>query len=145
MSAWTINSEPALQSFIGDMRDLFRSHKFVKVSAKVGMARSVDQNAISHAWYEQIARELREDDALGWKSYCKLHHGVPILRAEDEQFRGFYDASIKRMTYEQKLQAMKFVPVTSLMTKPQLSKYLEALQGDFHQRGVLLEFPEVSE
>ena len=143
MSAWTVNSESALQAFIGDMRDLFKQHKFVKVSAKIGKARSLDQNAISHCWYEQLARELKEDDALGWKSYCKLHHGVPILRAEDEQFRDFYDRTIRvTLAYDQKLDAMKFLPVTSLMTKPQLSKYLEAVRDDFLKRGVMLEFPE---
>ena len=143
MSAWTVNSESALQAFIGDMRDLFKQHKFVKVSAKIGKARSLDQNAISHCWYEQLARELKEDDALGWKSYCKLHHGVPILRAEDEQFREFYDRTLRvTLTYDQKLDAMKFLPVTSLMTKPQLSKYLEAVRDDFIKRGVRLEFPE---
>jgi hypothetical protein len=143
MSAWTVNSESALQAFIGDMRDLFKQHKFVKVSAKIGKARSLDQNAISHCWYEQLARELKEDDALGWKSYCKLHHGVPILRAEDEQFREFYDRTLRvTLTYDQKLDAMKFLPVTSLMTKPQLSKYLEAVRDDFLKRGVMLEFPE---
>ncbi len=142
MTAWTVNSESSLQSFIGDLRDIFRAHKFVKVSAKTGKVRSLDQNAISHAWYEQVARELREDDALGVKCYCKLHHGVPILRAEDEEFREFYDNSIKGMTYAQKLVAMKFLPVTSLMTKPQLSAYLVAVQEDFQHRNVQLSFPE---
>lgn len=141
MSAWTINSELALQSFIGDVRELFRVNKYLKVSAKVGKSRSLDQNAISHAWYEQLARELREDDALGWKCFCKLHYGIPILRAEDEEFRQFYDGAIKGLTYEQKLSAMKFMPVTSLMTKPQLSKFLEAMQEGFLSRGVRLEFP----
>ena len=146
MSTLTINSEMSLQKAMGDLREMFRIHKFVKVSAKVGKARSLDQNAISHAWYEQLARELREDDAIGWKSYCKLNHGVPILRAEDEQFRTFYDASIKStLTYEQKLSAMRYLPVTSLMTKPQLSAYLEAMQKDFERRGVRLDFPEASE
>jgi hypothetical protein len=144
MSAWTINSESSLQSAIGDVRELYRVHKYVKLSAKTGKARSLDQNAISHSWYEQLARELREDDAVGWKSYCKLHHGVPILRAEDVEFREFYDTSMLRtMSYEQKLAAMKFVPVTSIMTKPQLSKYLESMQIDFDKRGVYLKFPEL--
>lgn len=108
--------------------------------------RSLDQNDISHVWYEQIANELREDTALGVKCYCKLHHGVPILRAEDSDFRAFYDAALKGLTYEQKLEAMKYVPVSSLLTVEQGSKYLVAIQEDFnsskrHNR-VILEFPE---
>jgi hypothetical protein len=142
MSVQTINSAEALQSFIGDIRSLWDKHKFLRVSIKTGKDRSIPQNAITHVWYSQLARELREDDAMGWKSYCKLHHGVPILRAEDEEFRTAYDSVIKPLTYEQKLAAMKFWPVTQLMTKEQLSKYAEAMQGDFLRRGVRLEFPE---
>lgn len=143
MTAYTINSEASLQTVLGEVRELFRVNKYLKLTAKVGKARSLDQNAISHTWYEQIARELREDDALGWKCYCKLHHGVPILRAEDEEFREAYDTVIKPLSYEKKLIAMRHWPVTSIMTKPQLSKYLEAMQADFAQRGVFLTFPEV--
>lgn len=144
MSAWIINSESALQSCLGDIRESFRTNKFIKVSAKTGKARSLDQNGISHVWYEQLARELREDDALGYKCYCKLHHGVPILRAEDEDFKATYDSALKNLSYEQKLQVMKYLPVTSLMTKAQLSKYLDAVQTDFLSMGVRLEYPEVS-
>jgi hypothetical protein len=105
--------------------------------------RSLDQNALSHVWYEQLAQELKEDTALGWKAYCKLHHGVPILRAEEPDFREFYDGAVKWMPYERKLEAMKFLPVTSLMNKQQLSQYLEAVKNDFAGRHhpVLLEFP----
>lgn len=144
MSTLTINSEMSLQQTIGLLREWFGKYKFLRLNVKKGVDRSLSQNAISHVWYEQIARELREDDAMGWRCYCKLHHGVPILRAEDAPFREFYDASIKRLTYEQKLQAMKFVPVTSIMTKEQLSDYLEDVQQDFRSRGMLLEFPKES-
>lgn len=144
MTDWIANSEPALQTLIGELREMWRQHKFLRVTAKAGKARSLDQNAISHAWYQQMAREDRQDDELGHKGYCKLHHGIPILRAEDAEFRAFYDGALKGLTYEQKREAMKYVPVTSLMTKPQLSKYLEAVQSDYATRGVHLEFPEVA-
>ena len=142
MTTLIVNSDVSLQSTIGDLREAYKAHRFLRVIVRTGKARSLDQNAISHAWYEQLERECREDDRLGWKGYCKLHHGVPILRAEDAEFRAFYDGGLKGLTYEQKRDAMKFIPVTSLMTKPQLSKYLEAVQADFRERGVWLEFPE---
>lgn len=144
MSSMVINSDMTLQFVLGELREMYATHRYVKISAKTGKARSLDQNAISHAWYEKLARELREDDALGHKCYCKLHHGVPILRAEDEDFRTAYDATIKGMGYEQKLQVMRLLPVTSLMTKDQLSKYLESVQTDFRRKGVMLEFPDVA-
>jgi hypothetical protein len=89
-----------------------------------------------------MAKACREDDAKGWKRYCKLHHGIPILRAEDEEFKYIYDNSIRKMSYEQKLMAMDFLPVTSLMNTEQLSKYLESVQADFIKRGLSLEFPD---
>ena len=144
MTTIVINSDTSMQTAFGVLRETYLAHRFVKLSFKTGKARSLDQNALSHEWYAQLARELREDDALGWKCYCKLHHGVPILRAEDAEFREFYDQSIKLLDYEKKLVAMKFLPVTSLMTKPQLSKYLEAVRSDFADR-VRLEFPEVEQ
>lgn len=141
MTALVINSSESLQRAIGDLRDLWNAHKFLRVDIKAGKDRSLDQNAISHAWYQQLSRELREDDALGWKCFCKLNFAVPIMRTEDTEFREFYDAAIKStLSYEEKLDAMKFLPVTSLMTKAQLSTYLEAMQGHFADR-VRLEFP----
>lgn len=144
MTTAIINSAESLSTVIGELREQWARHKFLRLSIKTGKARSLDQNAVTHCWYEQIARELREDDALGWKCYAKLHHGVPILRAEDAEFRETYDSAIKWLSYEQKLKVMRLLPVTSLMTKEQLRKYAEAVQDDFRRRGVVLEFPKVA-
>jgi hypothetical protein len=142
MSEYIVTSEIALQSLIGDLRQTYQRDRFLKVRVRTGKARSLDQNAISHAWYGQMAREDRQEDTRGHRRYCKLHHGVPILRAEDDDFREAYDAVIRPLAYEVKLVAMDHWPVTSLMTKDQLSRYLEAVQGDYASRGVLLQFPE---
>lgn len=140
MSEIAVYSDTTLAQALGEVRDAFRVHGRCKVKVTTGK-RSINQNDLSHVWYEQLACELREDDALGWKCYCKLHHGVPILRAEDSEFRETYDAVLLPLTYEQKREAMKCWPVTSLMTKAQLSKYLEEVQKDFDKRNVRLEFP----
>ena len=144
MAAIVVNSVDSLQRAIGELREMWNRHKFLRLNVKTGQDRSLPQNAITHVWYEQIARELREDDELGWKCFCKLHYGVPILRAEDAEFRETYDAVIKPLTYEQKLKAMRCWPVTSIMNKEQLSKYAEMLQVEFAKRGVMLEFPEAA-
>lgn len=137
----TINSDTSLQQAIGDLREAFRTHKFLRVSVKTGKARSLDQNGISHVWYEQVSRELREETPLGVKNFCKLHYGVPILRAENEEFRLQYDTVLKPLSYDKKLLAMNFLPVTSLMSKDQLSQYLAAMQEAYADR-VQLTFPE---
>lgn len=145
MSAIIINSPDSLQRAIGDLRESFAKHHFLRLNIKTGKDRSLDFNAISHVWYEQIARELREDDALGWKSFCKLNFGVPIMRAEDDEFREFYDSSIKQsLSYEQKLTAMKYLPVSSLMTNTQFKAYCDEMQRYFMTLGVRLEFPDAA-
>lgn len=143
MTAQVINSAESLQRVLGDIRQLWNQHKFLRLNIKTGKDRSLDQNAISHAWYEQVARELREDSPEGVKCECKLRFGVPILRAADADFREMYDTAIRgHLSYEQKLKAMRFLPVTSLMTVKQLSQYLEDVQAHYASRGVVLEFPE---
>lgn len=143
MSALIINSAESLQIALGDLRDLWNQHRYLRLNVKTGKDRTLDFNAQSHVWYEQLARELREDDALGWKAFCKLNFAVPIMRAEDAEFREFYDSSIKQsLSYEQKLAAMKYLPVSSLMTNPQFKKYCDEMQRHFLGRGVRLEFKE---
>lgn len=102
--------------------------------------RTLPQNSLAATWYLEIANTLKEDDALGWKCFCKLHFGVPILRAEEPSFKLAYDATIKGMTYEQKLKVMRLLPVTSLMNTDQLSKYLDAVKDHFFGK-VDLRFP----
>lgn len=139
----TVTNDHNLQVALGRIREAFkRDGGYLRITVREGKDRTLLQNALSHAWYEQLSRELPEDTAEGWKCFCKLHCGVPILRRDDEDFRTSYDASIKGMAYESKLKAMRLLPVTSLMTTRQLGEYLEEVKALFHTRGVVLEFPE---
>ena len=138
------NSKESLSNAIGEIRTAWDRAKFLRIVIKEGTGRSLSQSALSHVWYEQIARELREDTPLGVKCFCKLHYGVPIMRAESEEFRELYDLVIKSLTYERKLAAMSAWPVTSLMSKDQLSQYLTAMQDGYAGR-VQLEFPKDEE
>jgi hypothetical protein len=142
-----INSQESLQTTLGQLREAFNEHKYLRVSYRIGKSRSEKQNKHSHAWYTQLARELKEDDAIGWKCYCKLNFGVPILRTEDAEFRDMYDSAIKStLSYEQKLKAMKYLPVTSLMTRKQLKAYEEAMQVHFRDNhGVELTYKKDGE
>lgn len=136
------NSEPSLQEALGAIREDWHTHRHLTIKWRNGKKRSLDQNGQSHVWYAQLARELRQEDELGWKCYCKLHHGVPILRAEDAEYREIYDSALKGLDYETKIKVMQHYPVTSLMNKTQLTKYLKAMQDDFRPKGVELKFQE---
>jgi hypothetical protein len=137
-----INSEQALQEAIGELRERFNQHKYLTMTLKHGKHRGLPINSLSHTWYCQISRELREGSPLQVKAFCKLHYGVPIMRVECAVFREAYDTRIKSgFTYEQKLILMESFPVTSLMTNPQIKQYLDAVQAGYAGR-VLLEYPK---
>lgn len=139
----TCRTDAQLSSAIGEIRQSYKTAGFVEVQIRTTKRRTDDQSALSHVWYGQIAAELRELSAHEVKRECKLCYGVPILRAEEPDFREKYDGMIKdRFSYEEKLVMMDFIPVTSLMNTDQLSRYLEAMQTAYAKRGVILEFPQ---
>lgn len=145
MTKHILNSEIGLQSFIGTLRELWHSRRYLEISVKEGKGRSIEQNAVMHGWFGQVARELREDNARGVKRFCKLHFGVPILRAEDDDFRAAYDRVIKPLPYEDKLVAMDILPVTSVMTTIQLDACMTDIQDHYAKQGVVLVYPKERE
>lgn len=141
MSELVINSAEALQNAIGDMRSKFQQYKFLRVKIKTGRDRTLDANAVTHVWYGQIAREQGDTTPADVKAYCKLHFGVPILLAEEPEFAEMYLRLIKnRFSYEEKLELMKRLPVTSLMTTPQLNLYRDIMQAEFARQSIVLEY-----
>jgi len=140
----TAYTETKLQEIIGQIRQAWKQTRYLRLTWTTEKPRSLPQNSALHGWIEQIARELGEDTPEGVKCECKLRFGVPILRAEDEAFREAYDAVIKPLTYEQKLKAMRFWPVTSLMSVDQLSRMLQDMQRAYAGR-VDLRFPDEME
>ncbi len=137
----TIRNEHAMAGLGRELREMLKAGPVDVTYKPHSKSRSDDQNALSFAWYQQIADDLGEDTALGVRCFCKLTAGVPILYSEDEDFRAAWDRSLAHLTYEQKLEAMAFVPVTSLMKTKQLSAYLKAVQK-LYEGSVLLMFPE---
>lgn len=109
--------------------------------------RTADQNSLQHKWHQEAAGQLREGAAEDYRAYCKLHFGVPILRAEEPDFRAQYDAIIRPLPYEQKLALMKTpidFPVTRLMTVKQKTAFLDAVQTHYMGLGVVLTIPEAA-
>jgi len=103
--------------------------------------RSTAQNRLSFRWYKEIAQQLPDDTAEGWRAYCKLTIGVPILRAENPDFSADYDATLKPLTYGQKIRLMQApinLAVTSLMKVDQFRDYLDRVQRHFAEQGVQL-------
>ena len=111
------------------------------LSWKAGADRSLDQNNLHWKWAGEAAAQLGDRTADEVQGRWKLEIGVPILRSEDDDFRAFYDTALKPKTYEEKLKAMRFVPVTSIMTVPQMSKFMDAVYRECQEQGIALTVP----
>ena len=142
VAEWIANSEPALHKMIGDLRQLWAENKYLRVTAKVGKARSIPQNAIQHAWYTQMAMEDRSMSQVEHVRFCKYTYGIPILCAAEPDYREKCRRLLGPLDYECRMEAMDHWPVTRLMTKRQESEYLEAVRNGYERKGVRLEFPE---
>lgn len=103
--------------------------------------RSGKQNRLSHLWYatRSVDTGLGADEE---KCYCKLMFGVPILIEEDEEFASFFDEALRGLPYDKLMEAMKFVPVTSIMTVKQMTRYLHDLDQASAEVGIILPRPE---
>ena len=115
------------------------------VSITKGRRRSVDQNRLQWLWVNEAADQLQDESAEDKRAYCKLHGGVPILRAENEEFRVAYDRVIRPHSYEDKLSMMRSpldFPVTRLMSTGQKKQYLDWMWTHFTSLGVRLTDPD---
>lgn len=139
-----VNSDSRLGECIAKARKLFHDKKYLVVTLKTGRDRTLDQNRLWFAMYKRIAEVLEGYSVEDARRYCKLHLGVPIMRAECEEFQQRYDEMIKPMDYERKLDLMgpnpllgpDGFPVTRLFNRKQGIQYTEAIVAEFQQQGV---------
>jgi len=102
--------------------------------------RSIKQNKLQFLWLN-LRSEFCGNSPAEERRYCKMAFGIPILLVEDEDFSNFYMKALNHLTYEEILQVMEFVPVTSRMNTKQFAKYLTEIDTDAAKQGLLLPRP----
>lgn len=109
-----------------------------------GTLRSSAANRLAQRWFTDVSLQLGDQSHEDVRAMCKLHFGVPILRAENEAFCASYDRTMKHLPYEDKLAAIKAfdLPVTRLMTVKQMTAFMDAMQQHWSGQGVRLTDPE---
>ncbi|MFP3369257.1 hypothetical protein [Pseudomonas sp. SIMBA_068] len=140
----SVNSQAKLSEAITMLTRLFRDKKFVVVSMRSGKDRTLDQNALWFAMYERIAKSTEMGDIEDVRRYCKLHLGVPIMRAGCAEFRTGWAESFIHLDYEVKLRLMgpcamfgpDGFPVTRLFDRAQGCQYTDRIVEEFTPRGV---------
>ncbi|WP_312905412.1 hypothetical protein [Stutzerimonas nitrititolerans] len=140
----SVNSAARLSEAITRLTAMYRDKKYVVVSLRPGKDRTLDQNALWFALYERIAQMTQIGYVEDARRYCKLHFGVPIMRAADADFRDGWNRMFLHLEYEQKLELMGSCslfgpdgfPVTRLFNRAQGIAYTDRIVEDFTGRGV---------
>jgi hypothetical protein len=114
----------------------------ITVEWTLGRDRSLEQNRLQFLWAREAAEQLGDRTADEMRCQWKLHHGVPIMREESAEFREVYDEAIRPLPYERKLLAMRFIPVTSEMKVRQFVRYLDAIDRECAEQGIVLTQPD---
>lgn len=138
----TESAMDSFHTFVSNMRLAGKRPIFELVPEK----RSIDQNSMFYALYQQIAQQAGDQSIQDVRRECKLRYGVPILRAGDSEFKALYDKCIKdALTYEEKLQAMDILPVTRRMSKEQGTEYIDTILREYSSQGYALISPNEQE
>lgn len=114
------------------------------VSWTEGGKRSLDQNALLHKWYGEIASQSRDMTAMQVKGQCHVAYGLPI-RLRDEAFAWVWKHSGARLPYEKQCRLFErgTFAMTSAMTTKELSEYMDAMSAHYRAEGFMLTDPEM--
>lgn len=126
----------ALTTLLGTLKQPFT------VEWRQGRDRSLDQNELMWLWATETARQRGDVTTDEVQQEWKLIYGVPILREEEASFREVYDEALKGQPYPVKLKAMRFLPITSIMSVKQMTKFLDTVQRECAEQGIRLTDPD---
>lgn len=115
---------------------LHNQYGWIKVMVQTEK-RSLSKNALAHVWFKEIASQTgcTENEA---KAQCKLEFGVPLLRTEDAKFNAWCERVLDGLSYQARLAAMRYFPVSSIMDEKQMHEYLQRISVAYAQRGIIL-------
>lgn len=114
----------------------------VTVEWTQGADRSAQQNKLMWKWAGEVEEQLSQETADEVQRRWKLDHGIPILCVDSEEYRSFCTLTLKQLNREQRVKAMRFVPVTSEMNVRQMVKFLDAVERECLEQGIVLTQPE---
>ena len=105
--------------------------------------RSAAQRRLTYMWYAEIGKHTGNGKDYE-RNFCKWTYGCPILIANDNpkrNFTPFYEKLINTYTYEERIEAMAFVEVTSLFKVGENVEYLNHIDMYAQELGCKLTQP----
>jgi hypothetical protein len=106
-----------------------------------GADRSAQQNNLMWLWASEVEQQAQQETSDEVQRRWKLDHGIPILCESSEQYRSFCTLTLKRLSYPQRKEAMRFVPVTSEMNVKQMVRFLDTVERECLENGIALTAP----
>lgn len=107
-----------------------------------GADRSAQQNKLMWKWAGEVEEQMQQETADEVQRRWKLDHGLPILCQDSEDYRSFCRLTLSRLTREQRIEAMRYLPVTSEMNVRQMVRFLDAVERECLEQGIVLTQPE---
>lgn len=95
-----------------------------------GKKRTWRQNKLQRLWTIEISEQKGDETPEEIRGFNKLTIGVPILRAENDDFCEKYDRIIRPLPYEAKLEMMMEpldFPITRIMSTKQKTDFLDGV------------------
>lgn len=99
--------------------------------------RKDSQNALNWKWCTAIAEQMHDskDDV---HARNKHDFGVPILCRDEPEFNEMWTKLSEQLSYEEQVQAIRYIDVTSIMSVKQMTEYLNDLELHYERNGILL-------
>jgi hypothetical protein len=110
---------------------------------KEGKVRTLDQNALLHKWFGEIAKQKGDRTAMQVKGECHNEYALAI-KMRDPQWAWVWVRTGAILDYEQQCRALTsgVFYVSSGMSVPELSEYMEAMSQAYRSKGFRLTDPE---
>ena len=134
-----VYNEASLNEAISELRQAHQENRFLRLTIRSNRGRSLVDNAHSWVWYREISDFLGDLTVEEAHCLCKLEYGVPILMGNNPDFAAFYIQTMERIPYEDRLKAIKYLSITSVMTDDEMGEYLRDIKRAFSQQGLILE------
>lgn len=136
-----LKSHPDLQGLIEYLKRLSPSEQqpWTVTVSEDDESRSLKQNRLAFLWF-RIRGEATGHGRHYERCLLKYLYGIPILR-ERKEFNEFYEAALDHLDYQQKLDSMEFIPVTSLMTVKEFVEFLNIVDQESASIGIVLPRP----
>lgn len=134
----TADDLDSLFTLLGNLLD----KKPLTVEWTEGLDRSAQQNKLMWLWASEVEQQAQQETSDEIQRRWKRDHGLAILCESSEEYRSFCRLTLKRLSREQQIEAMRFVPVTSEMNVRQMVRFLDAVERECLEQGIVLTSPD---